>query len=374
PGRHDDAVTSVALMTGEHLDAKDFGGWWGRNQGGRERVWFWQQRLHRDLAMVSAVGRPEWKVSEGESIQASWSRYEAELEKRYEVMREAVGKELETLPAEIELKVRLLAMNPNSRESLLGRFKTPRVSSERLLELLERKGLWEEMDLKRGDYNRLVVQILGQAGLLFGRKDVARLRAIQAREQDLWLDAQERFVIEIARLLPPASMDKLDDPDTWDGVLRREIRRRPPVETRTAAACELAHTGLPRNWDFLAEQFFSEQPASYPMDLRERLLQVLGSQPPTKESKVKREALASLLLDQRFGPIWTVRTTPRGPMVERADDGVRQAAFRAVNMYAGKEVLGYGHSQKLADPANAAQTLIEVKKIVSEVLAGPGRE
>ena len=43
------AKAALVLMTGQNLEADNFGEWWGRNKNWRERLWFWEERLYREL-------------------------------------------------------------------------------------------------------------------------------------------------------------------------------------------------------------------------------------------------------------------------------------------------------------------------------------
>ena len=364
------AKAALKLMTGQDLDDQNFGIWWQRNQGGRNCVWYWQERLHRDLAVAEAFEWPDWRQPGGTYdalLEQQLEQHRRDIPLRFEAVRHAVSTELAKLPPEVEVKVRLLAVNRNSSklgsalgQPLMGRFECRRVSSERLLELLERKNLWDDVDWDEEAYSTVVVQVAGQAEQFFGRKDVTRLRAVQAREHELKCNGPEAsLIIGISRLLPPAAPGDLDNPDTQDGALRKGVQTLTNVFARGDVARELVVTGLPRNWEFLAEQFFAEQSCSAIPDLRACVLQELAS-PPT--NAVKREALARLLLDKRFDSLWM---EPRAGM---ADDQHRRYAFRAVNAYAGKEALTSGHDQGLADHARGVETLGEVKEIVRETL------
>ena len=364
------AKAALKLMTGQDLDARNFEKWWERNKGGQTCVWYWQERLHRDLAAAQAMPFQPWRQANAdETHEAWWKRCQEQLRLRFDAVRRAVAKELETLPAEVEVKVRLLAVNRCSTalgvsldEPLMGPFECRRVPGERLLELLERKGLWDDVDWDVGAYNTLVVQLAGRAEEFFERKHVHRLRAVQKRESQLWWNGHAALYSGISRLLPPAQDGKLDDPETRDGVLREGVRRLSDVFARGSVARELVRVGLPRNCEFLETEFFAERSRAAIPDLRGAVLQELGTAPLTQE---KRKELVRLLLDKRFEPLWT---EPRGAM---GADQHRRYAIRALNAHAGRELLSDQYDQRLADPLQAGKTLVEVARIVRDALAGP---
>jgi hypothetical protein len=357
-------------MTGRNLDVGNFAPWWERNQGGRTSVWSWQERLHRDLAAASVGAFPPWR---GENLDGPYDVWEKrcreQLAQRREAARRAVADELAKLPAEVEVKVRLFAVNRYSTSlgvgldcPLMGRFDCHRLSADRLLELLEGKELWEDVDWGAGAYNTLADQLAGQADKFFERKHVDRLRAVQKRDSGLWWSGQAALYVGIAKLLPPAQDDKLDDPDTRDGVLREGMRRLSDVFARGSVARELVRVGLPQNREFLETEFFAERSRAAIPDMRGAVLQELGTAPLTQE---KRKELVRLLLDKRFEPLWT---EPRGAM---GADQHRVYALRAVNAHAGKELLSRQYDQRLADPVEAGKTLVEVLRIVHDALARP---
>ncbi len=78
------ARLALKLMTGTDLTANDFEKWWQRNNEGRNCVWYWQQRLTREL-----TAHPEG----------------------IEAVRQTVATEFAQLPAEIEARIRLGAIN-----------------------------------------------------------------------------------------------------------------------------------------------------------------------------------------------------------------------------------------------------------------------
>jgi hypothetical protein len=346
-----------------------FKGWWSRNQGGRSCVWYWQERFTRKLAAATAVAFPHWSgQSDGEDYLTVANRHRALIEQRIAAARQAVADDLATMPAEVEVKVRLLAVNRYSSglgveldQPLLGPFECRRLPAERLLDLLDRKDMWEDVASEEWAYNTLVAQLASQADRLFQPEHVARLRAVQLREIELSWSARIALTIGIARLLPPAQTGALDDPDTWDGVLRAGIRRDSEVFARGAFARELTRAGLPRNYDFLETQFFAETKSEGITDLRESILDELGAEPLTQE---KRLALRKLLLQELFIPLW----------VEPSAKSVcqhRYKAVRAVNAHAGRTVLSEHREACFADPAHPDEVSGNVLRIVADSLPEP---
>ena len=62
------ARAALLLMTGQNLDAKNFAAWWQHHRDGRQCIWYWQERLHRELAEAAAVPFLEWKKSPEEIL------------------------------------------------------------------------------------------------------------------------------------------------------------------------------------------------------------------------------------------------------------------------------------------------------------------
>ena len=141
-------------------------------------MWYWQERLHRDLAVAATLESPARLQAEGNG-EEFLKQHRQDRASRSEAVRRAVGSELAELPAGVEVKMRLLDLNRYSSGlgseldyPLMGRCECRRVSSERLLEPLERKNLWEDVDWDRVAYTILVVQVAGQAEQFFPRKGV----------------------------------------------------------------------------------------------------------------------------------------------------------------------------------------------------------
>ena len=368
------AKAALKLMTGRELNSENFQKWWIRNKGGYSCVWYWRERLHRNLAAVATgLNRPkptpEVTLNGLENYFRQWKLRVAEAEHKMAAVRQDVAEELAKQPAEVEVKVRLLALNGYSSslgvgldEPLLGSFDCDRWTPEQLLSLLERRVAWKDVDWDMRAYNTVVVQLAGQADRFFSREHVAALRKIQKSETQLWWDGQAALSVGIARLLPVARSRELDDPDSMDGVLRAGVRSLKSVFARGTVARELVRSGLPRNWEFLKDQLFAEGPQHSIPDLRSSIIQELGKPPLTKQ---KRVLLVDLVLDKRFESLWT---EPRGAM---GDDQHRLNAMRAVNAYGGKDTLPNKYDLLLATPEQSAKSLIEVKNKIRNRLVRP---
>lgn len=375
------ARAALTLMTGQELDSGNFEKWWERNKGGRTCVWYWRERLHLELAQAEAVGSVDWRDEKDwhqknpNAPYAEWEKRNRERQaQRLAAVRRAVAQELAGLPAEVEVEVRLLAQNRYSSglgvsldEPLMGPFECSRVSSGRLLDLLERKDLWGDVEWGGEEgipaYNTMAIQLAGRAESFFRPDQVDRLREVQKRERSLWWSGQAALCIGISRLLPPAPDGALNDAATRDGVLRNGVKQLGEVFARGKIARELVRVGLPRNWEFLETEFFAERPQSAIPDLRSSILQELGAEPITGE---KRGHLVELLLDKRFEPLWTTPATAGG-----GDYQHRLDAIRSVNAQAAREVLTDGDDARLRDPAQAAETLKEVLEKVHALAAEP---
>jgi len=330
---HDRSVAATArlglrLMTGEDLTTKNFDAWWQHNRGGRDRVWYWQARITRELLSADARHQP------------------------LNAVRQRIAKELEQLPAELEAKIRLLAVNRYSTSlgvdldaPLMGPFVCPRITSGRLLELLERRNIADDADWSAA-YNTLITEVLGQADKFFTPDLAPQLKAIVEREH-----ASVAAVIGLSHLPPPERAHFLDDPKSRDGWLRSKMRSENDVLVRGYFAAELVRVGLPGNWEFLKEQFFAETGWKDRTDVRQSILYALGDEPLTP---AKRAALLELVLDKKFTPLWTQ------PNFRMGDGICRKWAVRAVNAFAGKELLTNEDCNALIDPAKSEKALAEV--------------
>jgi len=342
------ARVALRLMVGRDFDARSFAAWWPSHRQGRQALWYWDERLHRELAeaMVNVQSIGALRTQEA----AVLSRLRTEIHKE---------------PPEVEAKVCLMANAPN--DALLGPCDRLRLSHGRLLDLLDRRNLWAEVEWDAAHYNSLVVQVTRVADAFLGPSDVKRLQSVLARERAfLWSNGRGGLLVAISRLLPPATDDAdLDRVDTREGLLRDVVRRDRDRLVRGQVVRELVRVGVARNWTFLEQQFFAESMVfNAPSDLRLDVLKELGTPPLTRD---KRTALAAFLLDRRFGVLWTM------PLERMGDDQYRQVAIQAVNAHAGREALSWRDNQALTDPASTAAALARVRTIVRNVLGVPAQ-
>ena len=99
------ARLALKLMTGRQFDAETFGPWWRRNNNALHCLWYWQQRLQREMDEATAA----WSSTLDRKPYAQWAQRLEELPRRRSAVRRAAAEELRKLPAEVEAKVRLLA-------------------------------------------------------------------------------------------------------------------------------------------------------------------------------------------------------------------------------------------------------------------------
>jgi len=321
----DYAWLALRLTTGQSFTSASFAPWWERNQNPRHRLWYWKQRLQNEIDEAGAISHVPYSAEMDRDTFAQLKAGRAVVsEVRKDAVRRKTAEELRRLPAEVEAKVRLLITHYGGFASDFFYSDVPwqkigplRLSPERLLDLLDRKDLWEDVDWKcsnegYGPYNHMVQRLMLAAPDIFGPEHADRLRAVLAREgESLPGSGRAALLIGISRLLPPAGPDNLDDIATRDGTLRSAIR-----DGSCYAACELIQVGLPQNWPFLKEAFFTTPG-------RQHMISALGEEPLTA---AKRTALCELLLEERFKPLWN------------ANRWCRASALRAVNAHAGEEI------------------------------------
>jgi hypothetical protein len=341
------ARVALRLMTGRSFDDKSFAAWWPRHRNARASLWFWDERIKRTLAEIYSQSRGPGEHNDLKT----------------EALR-TIREDLHNDLPEVEAKVCLLA--PDSDQ--LGRLRPCdrlRLGADRLLDLLDRKNLWDDVEWNAPDsnyYNALVYGISSVAQVYFRSEHVARLQAVMARERsNLWWNGNAALRVAVSRLLPLATNATLDQPTTGEGFLRDVLRRNPDLSVRREAAQELIRVGVARNWPLLEQQFFADT-GSGGSDLRGAILSELGAPPFTAD---KRTALATLLLDRRFDALFTRPSRVMG------DDMYRQTAIWAVNAHAGQEVLTVYDKQELAERSTAAKALAKVKAIVIDVLGQP---
>jgi hypothetical protein len=338
------ARVALRLMTGRDFDAASFAAWHERNHGGRSDFWYWDVRLRQMLREADA------ESTDGD--------YYARLRATAATLRP----ELRDMPAEVEAKACLL-----SYQHYLGPCNDLRVTPARLLELLDRQNLWADVDwdayrtrIGEPSYDTLVREIVRVSDKYFTARDVPRLSAVLAREHESLGTAKVPMLVAIANFLPPAGHDNIDAPDTREGSLRNAFRQETIKYPQGDLAKELLRIDAERHWPFLEPLFFTEPNAQ--SDLRAAILDELGAQPRTPE---KRSILAAIVLDDRFKAIWT-RPDKRG-----GDSRERDAAARAVNAHAGREVLSVTLLQELFlyGTTRSDAALARVQAIVRESLA-----
>lgn len=367
------ACRAIHLMTGIDFAARSFQEWWSRQGEPRHSLWYWQRRLER-LSRSIEIPPFSWNPMKPLDLEEHCSRFsewQAGMEDRRREVRATLLEELQALPAEVEAKVVLLS-NRDCAEvddvvKLPGLFfpNLPelRIESSRLLDLLDRKELWADVEWEGTDgkefYSRLVGRIALSADHLFGVEKIPRLEALLDREKNgLWWQARAAIFIGISRLSPAVEPLNSDAAGTCDSVLRKAIREEDDLAVRAAAARELVRMGLSRNLGFLEELFFREEKKPGLPDVRQSIVFELGRLPLTA---VKRRALIRFLTDRRTEPFWT------RPPREMGDSLFRRYAIQSVNAHAGAEVLTGGHSRDLRNPERSAATLPEVLEIVREL-------
>lgn len=342
------ARVALRLMTGRDFDTASFAAWHERNHGGRSDFWYWDIRLRQRLAEADAAARESRRGYDDRRADPAAS----------------IRAELRNEPAEVEAKVCLLF-----HEVVLRPCTGLRVSADRLLDLLDRRGLWADVNWN-GDsvfepkpYISLVGEIARVSDSYFDRTHVARLQAVLAREsvasETAFGDFRVALQVGISKLLPVASDDDLDNRDTREGYLRDAVRTEPEYR-RAQVARELVRIDARRQWPLLEPWFFADVDPYKNSQLRYELLRELGQQPLTPD---KRAVLAAIVLNQRFEPLWT------RPSREMGDAVPRELAAWAINAYAGREVITtYYELQPLTHPETARVALRRVQAIATEIL------
>jgi hypothetical protein len=361
------AKRALWLMTGKRFDDRAaFGQWWKANHIGRHALWYWQQRIERQMGEANlATGWPRV----GQWPDEPWQQFHQRRSVWHEALRNEVHRaivaELAELPPEVEAKVRLLTQSEHAGGAPITGSETQfwpappriRLSRQRLLDLLDRKDLWADVawdDPSSGPYNLLAERMGMWADVLFEREDVPRLRAVYERERDnLWWSGQAALLIGISRLLPAAEPGVLDSLDTRDGVLRKAAWKHQDLFVSDYCARELVRVGLPANAPFLIDLAFHPVEGDRDNRTAQGILQALAQPPLTNE---KRQLLIDLLLDERFENYWTRRNSEMGM------DMCRQYGMWAVNAHAGRELIDHTLMQRLVSDSAAA--LAEVKKRV----------
>jgi len=364
------ALNALHLMTGRDFTRQSFPEWWVRQREPEHSLWFWQRRLEHlihEVATPPLVRNPQEPV-DIERQSKRMAEWHAGLDARRREIGEAVLEELRRLPPEVEAKIVLLSGRQGigsyngvvPQGLFFDSIPDLRLEPGRLLDLLDRKGLWDDVtwDDQRGRelYNRMVCRIALSAEKLFSPADKPRLEALLAcKEIDLWWKARSALLIAVSRLSSDADPSNLDETGTRDAVLRSAIRTAGDGAVRCAAARELIRAGLSRNLGFIEEFFFRiEEQISSP-DLRQSILIELGCPPLTD---LKRRILINFLTDSRSEPFWT------RPSKEMGDSLFRRYAIRSINAHAGEELLTNRHARDLWDPEKSSATLEAVVDLV----------
>ena len=360
------AKVALRYHTGETFDSRTFPLWWQTNWDGRQRVWYWRERLHRDL-------QEAWQSSRYRAAGAlealAWPARRAQILK-------SVADELHRLPAEVEAKIRLCALNQQTSAlvsineqdvALMGEYDCQRLSAERLLDLLDRKDLWLDLDFRPGAresyYDALVAGLGAVTIRYFHPEHVPRLKAVLEREAgNLSWRGRSSLIIGISRLLPLAREGQFDSGGTLDGLLRSALRRDSDATLRGILATELMQKSLANNLEFFHELYFDTPPEWEMLWLRLAILENLGAPP---RDALKRKLLAGILLDPRFDPMWDEWN------LEHNDDIARERAIRALRAHAGKELLPDWELRKKYIPVKIPGLLKEIRQVIETNLA-PG--
>ena len=355
------AKDGLKLLTGREFDDKAaFHQWWKRNAEARHCLWYWQLRLQRSMDEVDYRPYSSDVTEQVKQVAAA----------KIPVARQIL-EELKQLPPEVEAKVRLLATSnraggapiTGSEESFWPEPPQLRLSAERLLDLLDRKKLWDDVDWDAKQYNLLAERLGLWAHVLFKPQHASRLRAALERERDeLRWSGQAALIIGISRLHPAARAGSPDEVGTRDQILRDAAVKESDLFVRSYCAMELVRVGLPENAAFLRRIAFEPSNDSGSPDVMKGIFQALARPP---HHKPKRELLADIVLDERFRNNW-MRTN-----VQMGDDMNREYAILAINAHAGRTLITQEQEAALIDPKDSAAALEKVRADIKELLEKP---
>ena len=192
----DYARLALRLITGESLTSASFAPWWKHNQKPRHCLWYWKQRLRYELDEANVLPRVPYSPKLDRAVAARLAAERArEIEAREDAVRQRTAEELRGLPAEVEAKVRLLVTYRDRGSDFFysgdvwSKIGPLRLSPERLLDLLDRKDLWKDVDWQPNrhgyhPYNRMVQRLMLAAPDIFGPEHTDRLQAVLEREKD----------------------------------------------------------------------------------------------------------------------------------------------------------------------------------------------
>jgi hypothetical protein len=356
------AKDGLKLLTGREFDNKAaFHQWWKRNAEARHCLWYWQLRLQRTMDKVDY--RPDFSSDVTEQVKQVAA---AKIPVASQILEE-----LKQLPPEVEAKVRLLTASNHaggapitgSEELFWPEAPKLRLPPERLLDLLDRKNLWDDVDWDVEHYNLFAERLGLWAHVLFKPQHAGRLRAALERERnELWWSGQAALIIGISRLHPAAKAESPDEVGTRDQILRDAAVKESDLFVRSYCAMELVRVGLPENAAFLQHIAFEPGKDRGSPDVMKGILQALA-RPPL--DRPKRELLADIVLDDRFKDSWT------RPNAQMGDDGNRTYAILAINAHAGRPLIPHEQTSALVNPATSAAELEKIRTGIRQLLEKP---
>jgi hypothetical protein len=213
----DYARRALKLMTGERFDDKAaFDRWWSVYSGGKDCLWYWQLRVNREMEAFDlfCLIKIPWKGEPAERIQG---REMAVQRAVLDYNRQNIERELQQRFPEVEAKILLLTNQPETNFSdikapLWAEAPSLRLSSDRLLELLERKNLWDDVDLDKQTYSQMVQRMGLWADSLFTPDDVPRLQAVLEKERENLSETAAQTLEEGIQRLLESKEEKLFGP------------------------------------------------------------------------------------------------------------------------------------------------------------------
>lgn len=364
-GEHVDRA--LQEITGDRVSRATFKDWVAKHGNTRHSLWYWQQRLQQqfDRKQLAFLGLFETDAATQEKL----------LSESLDKLRKSIRAELATLDPQTEAKVLLLAKNAkygtHDLALLENRFFDPpwqtRLTKDKLFALLEGGHPWSDVDWVDANGNagelrtRVVTRIMLNAEQAFAREDVPRLRKLlDTPNPQFWWPGRAAALIGISRLLPAATQDALDDPQTRDGYLRRALGAEPEVLVRGYVARELVRIGLPANKPVLLQKFFDENDSNTFEDVRFSILEALGEKPLSAE---KRSLLLELWKDSRSRTLFT------RPRTSISSDWHRRPAVKSLNAHAGRELVTIEDLNDLLQDNKSEATFDRILKLIGEMEA-----
>ena len=336
---------AIQQLTNSNVTQKNLDAWLQRHGDDRESLWYWEYRFRRDYhRFVRTMELPDSRLSDHDLAE----------------FRKPLLAELARLEPLTEAKILLLMDvhrdDRGTMESVDSRICGPpwhtRLTKNEILRLLQGELRWPELKVLDEDgtsaklNSRLVARLMFDSKHTFSAEDVPQLRQLlDSTKLRLSSDGIAAWHVGISQLLPAALPDMLDDPDTRDGYLRKEIDENTSNPVAASLAAELTRVGLPANAAWLLELFFANQH----IDLQTAILDTLRAHSGKSEH---RTLLWSLVTDDRFRPIWTFDSGPRkGKSLEYHPTA--RAARWAINAHAGKQLVDRPELDRLSDPATS---------------------